>query len=261
MSDNLFKTLKGSYFDLYPEDVQDSSDPEFLGLSNKIDELKNELVNRFQGRDLDLTIEDLDTIYIPERSPIKTLEYLANMVSYDFDKSKPLRFLRSQVFDRSRLNKKTGTVDFLLDRVEEVTGVRPELILPNPMSYIGWDQDNTIDLNPENINFFGGITWDQTNSITFELFKWFVKTDPLFLNIKNNGVFDTNPARNQRILNKVYQTVARFKDAPILMRVGFVHSTTAVQNTLMYVFSRDVMSLTDTPPAGSINNKDNGIEF
>lgn len=261
MSDNLFKVLKGDYFESYPPDVQESSDPDFRGLANKINQLRNELVNRFQGRDLDLTIEDLSTIYIPEQSPFKTLEQLAYMASYDFDRSKPIRELRINIFKRIKLNKKTGTVDFLIDRVAEVTGVTPEFILPNNMSYIGWDQDNTIDGNPENINFFGGIKWDQLADPTIEIFKWFVKPDLIFLDIKNNGVFDADAARNARILAKVYATAARHKDAPIPIKVGFIDAFTGGQITMMYVFSRDVIHPTDTPPTGSINNKDMGIEF
>lgn len=261
MADNLFKVLKGDFFESYPPDVQDSSDPDFRGLADKINQLKNELVNRFQGRDLDLTIEDLHTIYIPEQSPFKTLEQLAYMVSYDFDRSKPLRELRVNIFGRAKLNKKTGTVDFLIARVEEITGVTPEFVLPNNMAYIGWDQDNTIDGNPENINFFGGIGWDQTADPTVEQFKWFVKPDLIFLDIKNNSVFDPDPAKNTRILNKVYSTVARFKDSPIPIKVGHIDAFTAGQIVMMYVFSRDVINPTDTPPTGYINNKDLGLEF
>ena len=263
MSDHLFQVLKGDYFEQYPPDVQESSDPDFRGLADKINQLKNELVNRFQGRDLDLTIEDMDSFYIPERSPSKTLEYLAYMVSYDFDRSKSLRQLRKEIFERASLNKKTGTVDFLLDRVEEITGIRPEFLIKKDRAFVGWDEDSTIDGTPEMINFFGGIAWDQNESFSslFEYFRWYVKSDIIFLNIKNDGIFDPDPLKNQKILDKVFATVARYKDAPVPVNVGYIDSGTGAQVSLKYVFSREVMSATDIPPAGSINNQDQGIEY
>jgi hypothetical protein len=265
MSNHLFKTLKGSFFDLYPEEVQQSSDKDFKSMSDLIDLLKNELVNRYQGRDLDLTIEDLDSIYIPERSPSKTLEYLAYMCNYDFDRSKSLTVLRQAIFEQNKLNRRTGTVSFLLDRVEDITGIRPEFITNITASYIGWDQNSTIDGFPEVVDFFGGVNWDQnqafTTVYTMEEFKWYVKQELMFLDIKNNGVFDLDPTKNTRILNTIYATVARFKDAGIPIKVGYVDSGTGAKVVLNYVFSRDIISATDVLPTGYIYNQDQGIEY
>jgi hypothetical protein len=262
MSNHLFKVLKGDYFEQYPLDIQDSSDPDFRGLANRINLLRDELVNRYQGRDLDLTIEDMDSIYVPERSHSKTLEYLAYMVTYDFDRSRPLRDLRKEVFEKTKQNKRTGTVNFLLERVEEITGIIPELVIRKDKAFVGWDQNSTIDGSPENVNFFGGIAWDQNNVFSiFEYFQWFVKSDIIFLDIKSNGVFDPTPSVNQNILNKAYAAIARNKDAATVINVGYINSGTGAKVSLIYIFSRDVMHSTDTPPSGSINNQDQGIEY
>jgi hypothetical protein len=88
-----------------------------------------------------------------------------------------------------------------------------------------------------------------------------VKAELLFLDIKNSGVFDADPTKNQKILDKVYAAVARYKDAPIPIKVGYIDSGTGGKVVLKYVFSRDIMDATDTPPSGSINNQDQGIEY
>lgn len=265
MSNDLFKALKGDFFEFYPSEIQTSPDPEFRILANKVNSLTTELVTKNSGRDLDLTIEDLDRFYIPEQSPEKILPYIANMVGYDYDASKTVRESRQIIFNRMSKNKKTGTFNFLLDSIEEITGVRPTYMTGQGVVSTGWDQDSSVDGNPENVDFMSGIGWDQTgtyiDSTVLNDFRWFVKTSISFLDIKNDGVFDLDTDRNSRILQKVYDTVAKYKDAAVALVVGYVDSTTGTDVALKYVYSRDIISNTEILISGYVNNPDSGIEF
>lgn len=264
MSLDLFKVLKDDFFKFYPQEIQTSPDPEFRVLADVINKLTTELVNKNSGKDLDLTIEDLDRFYIPEQSPEKILPHLAHIVGYEYDRSKTVRELRHIIFTRIKQNKRVGTVNFLLDSIEDITGIRPTFISKQGAVYIGWDQDSTIDGNPENVDFQGGIGWDQDGSFIDSMqindFRWFVKTSSSFLDIKNNGVFDPDPVKNSKILNKVYQDVARYKDASVPVIVGYLNSSTGSEVYLKYIYSRDIISNTEEIAAGYIDNNDNGIE-
>lgn len=265
MSYELFKVIKGDYFDQYPEDIQNSSDPDFRGLADKINELRTELVDRFKGRGLDLTIEDLETFYIPEQSPEKILPYISDMIGYDYDKSKTIRELRAGVFKQPSRNKRVGTLGLLKDSIQDITGIRPDVTIPSGAVITGWDQNSSVDGNPETVDFFGGIGWDQNSdyieSGQIQDFRWFISIGLAFIDIKNDGIFNLDPLENQKLLDSVYKIVSKYKDASVGVVVGYVDSVTGQSIGLKYIYSRSIMSNTDVLPPGSINNTDNGIEF
>lgn len=247
---SLFQLVKDNLLDVVPKEYIITKDSALLDFFETLNILRDELFNSGVATNGDLSIEDLRFIYDPERSNRKFLFYLAKMLDIDFSLDLPDRIQRIRVFNGMKLNRKHGTVEYLMLKIYEVTGVMPDILFRKDRA-IGWDQlgesggtGDIMEVNGYALNFYGGILWDQNNDY-YEVFApqrfiWQVYRTSLLIDIKNDGVFDPNPSVNAQILEKVYYTVAKYKEATMQVAVGYIDSNTATDIILKIVYNTNL---------------------
>lgn len=198
----------------FPQAAQISGDPEWTSLALLIQNYRDELVRSPTANNH--CIEEFDDFHYPEKIPRDFLLHAAESWQARIDSSMTERQIRQAIANAVVEARMHCTIDQIEAYATAITGNPATIIWTGSISP-GWDQDDSIAPPTYEIDYAGGIIWDQddTNTLGAGGFVWQVIREGLLLDI-GNFVYTVDQ------LNAIYEMVAFFKESHISIAVGYI---------------------------------------
>lgn len=226
--------IKKDFFNYFPEDIKNSTDPTFRELADELNFYMTELVVSGDSDRDGRSIDQLADLFKCEKIPSRFLNVMGEMFdagieTSDTDRKKAQKICRAVSYHRIH-----GTVALIRLLIEEVTGTPPDILAFTSFNK-GWDEIDEIDgTGLFLLDFEGGLFWDEIEehtAVVEEGFVWSIIPSGILVDVKNDGVYTTDQ------WDKILQIVAEQKRAELAAEVGYFDSVTGEKVVYSVVYN------------------------
>jgi hypothetical protein len=245
--------LNGEIYESFPEIVKIQQDPEWLEFASLIQDLRDELVFKGSVSKGSDSIEGLDDLFNVVKVKPKYMSVLAEFFNTHLRSPDDTRKVRQKLHTSVRGNRRHATLERIGDIIEDILQFPPTFKV-YVSSEVGWDENDSIFIQNYTVDYFGGIIWDEDNTVD-SLFYWGILASGILVDVGNDGDYTSSQ------LEEVYNIIAEFKDATATVTVGYIDSITAEQVILKVIHSTFVADppFQDSSPAYLITRPDSGF--